>query len=87
MSNNNRTIYIGVTNDLFRRVQEHKALAVDGFTKRYKVTSLVYYETTPDIRVAIEREKEIKSWLRQRKLNLILSMNPRWLDLYDVLIK
>lgn len=87
MANNNRTLYIGVTNDLYRRVQEHKDLKVYGFTRRYKITSLVYYETTTDIRVAIEREKEIKGWLRDRKLKLIESMNPQWSDLYEELMK
>jgi putative endonuclease len=79
------TLYTGVTNDLERRVYEHKHGLVNGFTKRYKVTRLVYYEATDDVRSAIEREKQLKGWLRQRKVALIESVNPRWRDLGDCL--
>jgi putative endonuclease len=72
------TLYTGVTNDLERRVYEHKHGLVNGFTKRYNVTRLVYYEATDDVRSAIEREKQLKGWLRQRKVALIESVNPRW---------
>jgi putative endonuclease len=79
------TLYTGVTNDLERRVYEHKHGLVNGFTKRYKVTRLVYYEATDDVRSAIEREKQLKGWLRQRKVALIESVNPGWRDLGDCL--
>jgi putative endonuclease len=80
---NNTTIYTGVTNDLIRRVYEHKHNLVDGFTKKYNVHKLVYYEAVEDIIPAIEKEKQIKSWVRQKKINLINSYNPDWHDLYD----
>jgi putative endonuclease len=79
------TLYTGVTNDLERRVYEHKHGLVNGFTKRYNVTRLVYYEATDDVRSAIEREKQLKGWLRQRKVALIESVNPGWRDLGDCL--
>ena len=79
----NSTIYVGVTNDLIRRLDEHKNNVADGFTKRYSVHKLVYYETTTDINSAIEREKQIKSWNRKRKENLINSINPNWDDLSE----
>ena len=74
MTNNSGTLYAGVTNSLERRVYEHKQGA-GGFTKRYMLTRLVYYESTSDVRVAIEREKEIKGWVRRKKIALIASMN------------
>ncbi len=77
------TLYIGVTNDLQRRIYEHKHGLVEGFTKRYKVTRLVYYEETPEVNEAITREKEIKKWRRSKKLDLIKSMNSEWKDLSD----
>jgi putative endonuclease len=73
-------LYIGVTNNLAKRVAEHR-LRRTGFTARYNVTTLVYFETTTDIRVAIAREKTLKGWNRQRKLALIQSRNPAWHDL------
>ena len=82
-----KAIYIGVTNDLYRRVQEHKEMKTEGFTKRYKLTSLVYYEATNNVVDAIGREKEIKGWVRPRKNDLIESMNPGWRDLYENLFK
>ena len=76
-------LYTGVTNDLIRRIYEHKNhLDKDSFTSKYNVTKLVYFEETSDIRAAIEREKQIKSWNRERKTSLIMSMNPDWRDLY-----
>ena len=80
MTNGVRTLYIGVTRDLMRRVFEHKEKLVEGFTKRYNITMLVYYETTSDIRAAIAREKQLKSWRRSKKIALIESSNPQWKD-------
>ena len=85
MTNNSGTLYVGVTNNLERRVHEHKRGEVPGFTQRYKATRLVYYEATPDIRSAIEREKQLKGLLRRKKVALIASMNPRWHDLSESL--
>ena len=81
MTNRSKTLYIGVTNNLERRVFEHKGKLVPGFTSRYNLDRLVYYESTPDVRSAIEREKQIKGWRRQRKPDLIQSTNPGWRDL------
>ena len=85
MSRNNQVIYAGVTSDLIRRVYEHKQKLVDGFTKKYHVNKLVYYETFDDIETAIQREKQIKGGSRARKLNLIQEMNPDLRDLYEEL--
>ncbi len=74
-------IYIGVTNDIERRVVEHKSKAVPGFSARYNLTKLVYFEAFSDVRAAIAREKELKGWLRRRKIALIETVNPRWKDL------
>lgn len=79
-------IYIGVTNDLIRRVEEHRNGKGSQFTTRYHVKNLVYYEATEDIRTAIEREKELKGWRRAKKNALINSMNPMWKDLYPELL-
>ena len=77
-------IYTGITNDLVRRVYEHKNhLEKYSFTARYNVENLVYYEATTNVEAAIEREKQIKSWNRKRKNQLIESMNPEWIDLYE----
>ena len=81
MTNRSRTLYTGVTNDLERRVYEHKSGLVPGFTSRYNITVLVYYESFSDINEAIAREKQIKGWLRARKVALVESMNPEWRDL------
>lgn len=83
MSNESGTLYTGVTNSLERRVHEHREKLVEGFTKKYNITRLVYYETFSDIREAIGREKQIKSWRRRKKLDLIASLNPRWRDLAE----
>ena len=77
----NSVLYVGVTNNLQRRLYEHKNELADGFTKRYHVHKLVYFETTTDVRAAIAREKQIKSWSRARKNALIETMNPKWEDL------
>ena len=81
MTNHSRTLYTGVTNDLERRVEEHRSKLVPGFTQRYSITLLVYWEEYADIREAIAREKEIKDWRRSKKIVLIESMNPHWDDL------
>ena len=81
MTSRNRTLYIGVTNDLTRRVFEHKEKLTGGFTKKYSVTSLVFYETTSDVGEAIAREKQLKGWRRSKKIDLIESTNPGWNDL------
>ena len=80
MTNGVRTLYIGVTNDLMRRVFEHKEKLTEGFTKKYNITMLVNYETASDIQVAIAREKQLKSWRRSKKIALIESSNPQWKD-------
>ena len=77
----NKVLYIGVTNDLERRMYEHKNKMLNGFTKRYNLTKLVYFEVTSDVRSAIEREKQLKNWHRDWKINLISQFNPDWEDL------
>ena len=81
-SKKNGTLYLGVTNDIARRVYEHKNNLVDGFTKKYSVHCLVYFEVCEDVRVAIQREKNIKKWRRRWKIELIEKNNPDWRDLY-----
>jgi putative endonuclease len=76
------TLYIGVTNDLLRRVNEHKQDLVEGFTKKYQVHCLVYYEKTPNVSAAIERERQMKKWNRRWKIELIEQNNSDWKDLY-----
>ncbi len=76
-------MYVGVTNDLERRVFEHKKKMIPGFTQKYNVNKLVYFEETRDIAAAIAREKEIKKWRREKKNNLVSSVNPEWNDLSD----
>ena len=78
MTSRNRTLYIGVTNDISRRVFEHKQELTGGFTKKYKVSSLVFFETTSDVEVAIAREKPLKSWRRSKNVGSIESTNPGW---------
>ena len=77
------TLYIGMTNDLKRRVQEHRAGRVKGFTQRFSLNRLVWYEQFRDVRDAIACEKRLKGWLRARKVALIAEMNPRWVDLSE----
>ncbi len=81
MSNRTHVLYIGMTNDLMRRLFENKHKLLSGFTARYSLDRLVYFEETTDVREAIAREKQIKGWLRAKKLALIESANPRWQDL------
>jgi putative endonuclease len=81
MTNRSGTLYTGITNDLQRRVYEHQHKLIPGFTAKYNISKLVYFETTTDIRTAIGREKQIKSWLRSKKVALIESANPNWDDL------
>jgi putative endonuclease len=85
-SNRNGTIYIGVTSDLIRRVYEHKNNLIPGFTAKYNVHHLVYYELYDNIETAIRREKQIKKWNRRWKLNLIEAENPSWNDPYEELL-
>ncbi len=84
---NNKVLYIGVTNNLSRRVYEHKHEMVEGFTKRYKVHKLVYFDSTKDINAAIAREKQLKGWRREKKNQLINEFNPEWKDLWDCIVE
>ena len=81
MTNTSRTLYTGVTNNIERRVYEHKNKLIPGFTTRYNITMLVYFEETRDVQSALAREKEIKGWRRKKKTQLIGSINPKWADL------
>jgi putative endonuclease len=83
VSNKNIMMYIGVTNNLERRTFEHKSKLIDGFTKKYNITKLVYYEETSSIESAILREKQLKGWVRRKKNNLVEKMNPKWSDLSE----
>ncbi len=85
-SQKNGTLYIGVTSNLIQRVHQHKTGAIEGFTKKYKVDLLVYYEETEDINSGIAREKNLKAWKRQWKIDLIEKNNPSWKDLYPEII-
>jgi putative endonuclease len=88
MTNNTNTVtYTGVTNDLIRRIYEHKHKMVDGFTLKYNISKLVYYEVSDDVESAIIREKQIKSWSRNRKVGMINRNNPGWRDLYEELVE
>jgi putative endonuclease len=86
-SKKNGTLYIGVTNNLVRRIYEHKEGLIEGFTKKYNVKILVYYEIYNDMYEAIKREKAMKKWLRKWKIELIEKTNPDWKDLYEEIIK
>ena len=81
MTNRTHTLYVGITNDLYRRVEEHRTGNGGGFTSKYKIKQLVYFEHFDSPVVAIAREKEIKGWLRRKKIALIESENPKWSDL------
>ena len=81
MASHSRVLYIGVTSDLRRRVYQHKHGLIKGFTSKYRVTRLVYYEETPSSRAAVARERQIKGWLREKKFRLIESVNTGWDDL------
>ena len=82
---NNKVIYIGVTNDLVRRVFEHRQKTIKGFTEKYNVHKLVYFDVCEDVNSAIAREQELKKWRREKKDQLVTDMNPRWLDLAEEL--
>jgi putative endonuclease len=81
------TLYVGVTNDLVRRIYEHREGLADGFTKRYDVKSLVYFEPHETITTALQREKNIKHWSREWKIDLIVGYNPDWRDLYEEIVR
>ena len=81
LASRTRRLYVGVTNDLERRVWQHRTKAVEGFTSRYNIDRLVWYESTDQVLAAIEREKEIKAWRREKKIKLIEAENPAWIDL------
>ena len=83
LASNSWTLYTGVTNNLVKRVYEHKNNLIEGFTKKYKCHKLIYHESYNDINQAIIREKQIKNWRREKKENLIKTLNPRWNDLYN----
>ena len=85
MASISKVIYIGVTNNIWRRVLEHKQGKIKGFTQKYRCKRLVYYEVTNDISVALAREKQLKNWHREWKINLIKEFNPDWKDLFDEL--
>lgn len=78
---NNKVLFVGVTNDLLRRIYEHKNKLIDGFTKKYNVSKLVYFESTTDVNSAISREKEIKGWRRSKKNQLVETSNPSWKEI------
>ena len=86
-NNSNGTLYIGVTNNLVRRIYEHRSKYVDSFSKKYSLKKLVYYEIYDDVQIAIAREKYLKKARRDYKLNLINNFNPEWSDLYHVIIQ
>jgi putative endonuclease len=83
MTSRTRRMYTGLTNNLVRRVFEHKSSSINGFSKKYRTTRLVYFEEIKDIQSAIAREKQIKSWRRSKKIDLIESLNPEWRDLSE----
>jgi len=82
----NTVLYTGVTNDLIRRVYEHKNKLVEGFTAKYNLAKLVYYDICKDVKEAINREKQIKGWKREKKEKLIKGFNPDWKDLYEEIV-
>ncbi|MDF2467052.1 MAG: nuclease superfamily protein [Ramlibacter sp.] len=82
----NGTLYLGVTSNLIQRVYQHKTGAFEGFTSRYAVHSLVWFDSTPSIEGAIQREKQMKNWKREWKVALIEKANPDWLDLYETIL-
>jgi putative endonuclease len=86
MSSASRRLYVGVTGNLVRRVHQHRTGELEGFSKKYQMKRLVYVEPTSDVRDAIEREKQIKGWLRAKKIQLIESFNPGWRDLGEDLL-
>ena len=84
MTNKSKTLYTGMTSNLIKRVYEHKSKLIQGFTKRYNIDKLVWFDKTNNVIAAIEKEKQIKGWTRKKKINLIKSMNPAWRDLSNV---
>ena len=82
LSSDTKTLYIGVTRDLEKRLYEHRMGLIEGFTKRYNIKKLVYYEETSNVKTAIDWEKQLKGWRREKKIRLIESKNPRWKDLF-----
>ncbi|PNV84567.1 MAG: hypothetical protein C0627_00240 [Sulfurimonas sp.] len=86
LSNNSKTLYVGVTSDLIKRIYEHKNNITKGFTTKYNIKSLVYYEIFDSIEDAITREKQLKAGSRLKKVALIESLNPTWKDIYDELL-
>ncbi|SRR6266702_577905 len=82
-SNESRMLYVGVTNDLHKRIYQHKSKLIPGFTQKYNLCKLVHFEEFGDIRAAIAREKQLKGWLRSKKIALIVAKNPRWKDLAE----
>ena len=85
-SGKNGTLYVGVTNDLIRRIYEHRNRLIAGFTSRYAVHRLVWFESTASVDAAIHKEKQIKNWKRAWKVAMIEESNPTWMDLYDTLL-
>jgi len=81
MTNGSGTLYTGMTNDLLRRVWEHKDQSNPGFSRKYRTRRIIYFEETGDVRAAIEREKQIKGWVRKKKVELVETVNPKWEDL------
>ncbi len=81
LSSRSRALYIGITSDLLRRIHQHRAHVLPGHTARYRIHRLVYFETTEDVHAAIEREKTLKGFRREKKIRLVETMNPRWNDL------
>ena len=82
----NKVIYTGVTSDLIKRIYEHRSKLIEGFTKKYNVNKLVFYEIHDDISEAIKREKQIKNWSRQKKIDMINVLNEDWIDLYETIV-
>ena len=82
-NHNNKVMYVGMTNDLKRRVYEHKTKQLSGFTEKYNLSKLAYFEETSDVHAAITREKEIKKWRREKKNQLVVPTNPEWKDLSE----
>ena len=85
LANNGKMLYAGITSNLEKRIYEHKHHLINGYTKRYNINKLVYFEETNDVNVALEREKQVKGWLRKKKIALIESVNPEWQDLAETL--
>ncbi|MEI6267068.1 MAG: GIY-YIG nuclease family protein [bacterium] len=85
-NNSNRVFYTGITSNLVRRVYEHRNKLVEGFTSKYNLSKLVYFEDTASVETALEREKKLKKWRRNFKINLISKTNPDWHDLYDDIV-